>query len=67
MTKIEDFDEEEEIVEEFQPEQIIVLSDDTKIRGVSWGDFKDEAMELDFEPTNFFVSAFVKCLSRIVV
>jgi len=46
--------EEEEIIEEFQPVASIVLSDDTKIRGVSWGDFKEEAMILDFEPSNFF-------------
>lgn len=59
--------EEEEIIEEFQPVASIVLSDDTKIRGVSWGDFKEEAMILDFEPSNFFVRDLKLCLLKFLV
>ena len=40
------------------------LSDDTRIRGVTWGDFKDEAMEPDFDPSYFFVSTtYTQCLA----
>ena len=49
------------MVDEYMPppiedEAMPVLSDETKIRGVTWGDLKDEAMEPDFDPSFFFVS-----------
>ena len=58
------------MVDEYMPpplenEEQPVLSDDTMIRGVSWGDFKDEAMEPDFDPSFFFVSTSMKQNSHI--
>ena len=66
QTKVHDFSE-EEMIEEPGPDEPTVLSDDTKIRGVCWGDFKDEAMELDFEPSNFFVSLRFGLIHRSLV
>ena len=53
------------MVDEYMPppleiEEEPVLSDETMIRGVSWGDFKDEAMEPEFDPSFFFVSKRMK-------
>ena len=37
------------------PDDIIpALSDKTKIRNVTWGDFKEDAMQPDFEPAYWF-------------
>lgn len=35
-------------------EQKNALSDKTRIRGVDWGDFKDEAMADNFDPSFWF-------------
>ena len=55
----------QQVLEVASPEESKpVLSDETRIRGVTWGDFKDEAMEPDFDPSFFFVSALTQSLAH---
>jgi len=46
-------------------EQKHALSDKTRIRGVDWGDFKDEAMADNFDPSFWFVS-ILHCLFQLI-